>query len=113
MTLTTAEGSLTPPAVAERTRTSHVPAGTRVAVKDGPTVYGYDLLAWALHAQGRDVEAKAAMTHALAQGTRDAQLFYHAAVIERALGDETAASEFFARARTLQPPASTAASEAQ
>jgi tetratricopeptide (TPR) repeat protein len=75
-------------------------------------VYGYDLLAWALHAQGRDVEAKAAMAHALAQGTRDAQLFCHAAVIERALGDETAASELFARARALQPAASTAASEA-
>jgi len=75
-------------------------------------IYGYDLLAWALHAQGRDVEAKAAMAHALAQGTRDAQLFFHAAVIERALGDETAASELFARARTLQPAASTAASEA-
>lgn len=76
-------------------------------------IYGYDLLAWALHAQGRDVEAKAAMTHALAQGTRDAQLFYHAAVIERALGDETAASELIARARALQPAASTTASEAQ
>ena len=75
-------------------------------------IYGYDLLGWALHAQGRDVEAKAAMAHALAQGTRDAQLFYHAAVIERALGDETAASELFARARALQPAASTAASEA-
>jgi predicted Zn-dependent protease len=75
-------------------------------------IYGYDLLAWALHAQGRDVEAKAAMAHALAQGTRDAQLFCHAAVIERALGDETAASELFARARALQPAASTAASEA-
>jgi tetratricopeptide (TPR) repeat protein len=75
-------------------------------------VYGYDLLAWALHVQGRDVEAKAAMAHALAQGTRDAQLFCHAAVIERALGDETAASELFARARALQPAASTAASEA-
>ncbi len=76
-------------------------------------IYGYDLLAWALHAQGRDVEAKAAMAHALAQGTRDAQLFYHAAVIERALGDESAASELFARARTLQPAAATAASEAR
>lgn len=76
-------------------------------------IYGYDLLAWALHAQGRDVEAKAAMAHALAQGTRDAQLFYHAAVIERALGDETAATELFARARSLQPAASTAASGAQ
>jgi tetratricopeptide (TPR) repeat protein len=75
-------------------------------------IYGYDLLAWALHVQGRDVEAKAAMAHALAQGTRDAQLFCHAAVIERALGDETAASELFARARALQPAASTAASEA-
>ena len=76
-------------------------------------IYGYDLLAWSLHAQGRDAEAKAAMAHALAQGTRDAQLFYHAAVIERSLGDETAAGEFFARARALQPTASTAASEAQ
>jgi len=76
-------------------------------------IYGYDLLAWALHAKGRDAEAKAAMTHALAQGTRDAQLFYHAAVIERALGDGAAASDLFARARALQPAASTAASEAQ
>jgi predicted Zn-dependent protease len=76
-------------------------------------IYGYDLLAWALHAQGRNLEAKAAMAQALAQGTRDAQLFYHAAVIERALGHETAASELFARARSLQPAAPAAASEAQ
>jgi hypothetical protein len=38
VTLIAAEGSLTPLAVAERTRTSHVPAGTRVATNDGTSV---------------------------------------------------------------------------
>ena len=38
VTLITADGSLTPPAVAERTRTSHTPVGTRVATKDGTSV---------------------------------------------------------------------------
>jgi hypothetical protein len=85
----------------------------RVELRTRRDIYGFDLLAWALHAQGRDVEARTAMTCALAQGTRDAQLFYHAAAIERSLGDERAASELFARARALQPAASTAASEAQ
>ena len=76
-------------------------------------VYGYDLLAWALHAQGRDAEAKRAMARALAQGTRDAQLFEHAAVIERTLGNRAAATELFARARALAPAISTSATEAQ
>jgi tetratricopeptide (TPR) repeat protein len=85
----------------------------RVELRTRRDIYGYDLLAWALHAQGRDVEAKTAMTRALAQGTRDAQLFYHAAAIERSLGDERAAGELLARARALQPGASTSASEEQ
>jgi tetratricopeptide (TPR) repeat protein len=85
----------------------------RVELRTRRDIYGYDLLAWALHAQGRDVEAKTAMTRALAQGTRDAQLFYHAAAIERSLGDERAAGELLARARALQPGASTSTSEAQ
>jgi len=82
-----------------------------VELRSRRDIYGYDLLAWALHAQGHDVEAKAAMARALAQGTRDPQLFHHAAVIERALGDEAAAGELFARARALQPAAATAPSE--
>ena len=49
-------------------------------------IYAYDLLAWSLHKQGRDREAANAMAVALSQGTQDAQLFYHAGVIERALG---------------------------
>jgi tetratricopeptide (TPR) repeat protein len=66
-------------------------------------VYGYDLLAWSLHAQGRNAEANTAMARALSQGTQDALLFYHAASIERSLGDEEAASRHLARMRALQP----------
>jgi tetratricopeptide (TPR) repeat protein len=66
-------------------------------------VYGYDLLAWALHAQGRDPEARVAMARALSQGTKDAQLFYHASVIERALGNESAADQLLARVHALRP----------
>ncbi len=76
-------------------------------------IYGYDLLGWALHAHGRDAEAKAAMTRALAQGTQDAQLFYHAAAIERALGHEVAANQLSARGRALQPRVDSAAAKAQ
>jgi tetratricopeptide (TPR) repeat protein len=49
-------------------------------------VYGYDLLAWSLHTQGRDAEAQRAMTIALSQGTKDPLLSHHAAEIAKALG---------------------------
>ena len=57
-------------------------------------VYGYDALAWALLANHRPAEADTAMTTALAFGTHDAKLYYHAGMIAAALGDAT-------RARTL------------
>jgi tetratricopeptide (TPR) repeat protein len=76
-------------------------------------IYGYDLLAWALHARGRDAAAKRAMARALAQGTRDPQLFRHAAVIERSLGNAAAATELFARAWALEPSLATAEMEGQ
>jgi len=66
-------------------------------------VYGYDLLAWSLYKQGRVAEARRAMTTALAQGTKDAQLYYHNAVIERAAGNDSVATDFLTRARTLNP----------
>jgi tetratricopeptide (TPR) repeat protein len=49
-------------------------------------VYGYDVLAWALYQNGRLGEAHDAITRALSLGTRDARLFFHAGLIERALG---------------------------
>jgi tetratricopeptide (TPR) repeat protein len=48
--------------------------------------YGYDAYAWALLANGRAREADAAMSKALALGTRDALLLYHAGEIKLALG---------------------------
>jgi tetratricopeptide (TPR) repeat protein len=53
--------------------------------------YGYDAYAWALLANGRAVEADAAMANALAFGTRDALVLFHAGEIKLALGDVAAA----------------------
>lgn len=61
-------------------------------------VYGWDLLAWALRKNGRDADARWAMGHALALGTRDAMLFYHAGMIERDLGEREAARRHLAEA---------------
>jgi tetratricopeptide (TPR) repeat protein len=66
-------------------------------------VYGYDLLGWALHKAHRDAEARAAMDHALALGTLDAQLFWHASAIAHALGDEAAARRYLERTRAANP----------
>src|SRR4029079_19350108 len=57
-------------------------------------IYGYDLLAWALPTEHRGVDARAAMTQARRLGTRDAMLFYHEGVIDRALGDTNRARYF-------------------
>jgi tetratricopeptide (TPR) repeat protein len=66
-------------------------------------VYGYDLVAWALHSLGRDREASVLMDSALAQGTEDAQLWYHAAVIRGDMGDQPRATALLDRARSLNP----------
>lgn len=66
-------------------------------------VYGYDLLAWALHKQGRHAEAKRAMAAALRMGTQDPSLFYHAGMIERALGNEKEAERLLEQALKLNP----------
>lgn len=66
-------------------------------------IYGYDLFAWALHRSGRDREAQAAMRHALALGTRDASLLYHAGMIERALGDDATARRYLDAALDTNP----------
>jgi tetratricopeptide (TPR) repeat protein len=66
-------------------------------------VYGYDLYAWSLFKQGRRAEARKAMALALREGTRDAQLFYHAAMIEQAAGNDSTSREHLAQARALNP----------
>lgn len=66
-------------------------------------IYAYDTLAWALLKAGRTAEAQAAMDQALALGTQDALLFYHAGMIAGAQGDTAAAREHLTRALSLNP----------
>jgi len=66
-------------------------------------IYGWDLLAWALHHAGRDREALQAMAQALALGTEDAMLFYHMGTIQRALGHRVAARWHLAHALAINP----------
>jgi len=66
-------------------------------------VYGYDALAWALLANHRPAEADTAMTTALAFGTHDAKLLYHAGMIAAALGDATRARTHLTDALALDP----------
>jgi tetratricopeptide (TPR) repeat protein len=66
-------------------------------------IYGYDLLAWALHGSGRDHEALAPMARALALGTQDAMLYYHAGMIELATADTAAARSHLERALAINP----------
>jgi tetratricopeptide (TPR) repeat protein len=66
-------------------------------------IYGWDLLAWALHYAGRDLEAREAATRALALGTRDAVLHYHAGIIALSLADTAGASRHLRAALAINP----------
>ncbi len=66
-------------------------------------VYGWDLLAWALHHAGRDTEAGEAATRALALGTQDAVLHYHAGLIALSLADTSRARRHLEEALAINP----------
>jgi tetratricopeptide (TPR) repeat protein len=68
-----------------------------------PDVLGQDMLAWALYLSGDYPAARAASTRALRLGTRDASFFYHAGMIERALGNDQAARKHLRRALDINP----------
>ena len=65
-------------------------------------VFTYDALAWALAAAGRLREAQEQMDKALAAGTDDARLFFHAASISTRNGELPQAREWIARAMELK-----------
>lgn len=66
-------------------------------------VYGYDTLAWVLYRLGRYDEAREASDRAVALGTLDARLWYHAGVISAALGDDDRALDELSRSIGLSP----------
>lgn len=76
----------------------HLPQALVLAQKElelRHDVYTWDALAWALLKSNHAQEAEEAMQKALALGTRDPILFFHAAAIERQLGNSSSAD--FAR----------------
>jgi tetratricopeptide (TPR) repeat protein len=68
-------------------------------------IHAHDTLAWVCFQKGMLTEAESAMQRALARGTREAALFYHAGMIARASGDPGRARDHFARARDINPHA--------
>ncbi len=62
-------------------------AAAEAALQTRRDAYGYDAYAWALLAAGRVDEASAAIAQALALGTPDPRIAYHAGMISLAAGD--------------------------
>ena len=65
-------------------------------------VYAWDALAWTLIKNNRAEDAHEAMQKALAVGTNDPMLFFHAAAIERKVGNPHAA-DFARKALAISP----------
>lgn len=65
-------------------------------------IFTLDTLAWALRAVGRIQEARSFSERALAEGTEDARLFYHAGVIAAAVEQNKEAETWFEKATAIQ-----------
>lgn len=68
-----------------------------------PSVTVADILAWTLYQSGEYSAANEMMQKALRLGTRSALMFYHAAKIARAVGDDNAAANYLREALALNP----------
>ena len=66
-------------------------------------IYGYDAAAWAQYKNGNFKEAQTLMQEALKFDTRDARLYYHAGMIEHALGNDQAARSLLEEALAINP----------
>ncbi|MFE3603672.1 hypothetical protein ACFXP3_16425 [Streptomyces sp. NPDC059096] len=75
----------------------------RTAVESRPFIAVQDAYAWALHRAGQDTRALPYADRALALGTRSALSHYHRAVIERSLGNLTAARRDLETALAIDP----------
>lgn len=66
-------------------------------------IYAYDTLAWALYKNGMYSEAAETMAKALALGTRDAHLLFHAATVYSRAGDFAKGREYAQQALAVNP----------
>jgi tetratricopeptide (TPR) repeat protein len=65
-------------------------------------VFTLDAFAWSLAAAGRADQARSLMARALAEGTEDARLFYHAGVIAVRANQKTEARRWLKRASAIK-----------
>jgi tetratricopeptide (TPR) repeat protein len=87
------------------TTAQHVNTAVRLAEEEilaRADVFTVDALAWALHAAGRHQEAWTQMQRAMAVGTQDARLFYHAGIIAASVEQQPQAAHYLAAASTIQ-----------
>jgi len=78
----------------------------RLAVKEYEVrrdIYGADALAWTSLKAGKITEAQTAIKDALRLGTKDAKIFYHAALIAQAAGDQNSARNYLKQVAALNP----------
>jgi tetratricopeptide (TPR) repeat protein len=66
-------------------------------------VYTWDALGWAYLQHGDTTEAVGAISHALAKGTKDPLLFFHAGMIYARAGDTGKGRDFLKLALTINP----------
>jgi tetratricopeptide (TPR) repeat protein len=85
------------------TRLDEALAIAEASVETRRDVYGYDTLGWVLYRLGRFEEARAVSDRALAMGTPDARLWFHAGMISVALGDDERARDELSAALELHP----------
>ena len=67
------------------------------------SIYAHDAMAWALYRDGQFAEAGSEMKKALALGTKDGHLFFHASMIATANGDLGQGKQFLQRAAEVNP----------
>ena len=75
----------------------------RAARVDRPSIFGDDVLAWALARNGRCDEARVYSKRSLRLGTKDASMYFHRGMIERCLGRKAEAARWFTRALETNP----------
>ena len=75
---------------------------TKNELKERADVFTHDALAWSLTAAGSIDEALPHLEQALIEGTHDARLFFHAAVIHARARHKQEAARFFNRATDLR-----------
>ncbi len=66
-------------------------------------IYTADIYAWCLYKKGNYEEARKIIKEAMRLNTKDAQIYYHAGMIEKESGNKKAAAEYLKKALEINP----------